>query len=188
MCDYPEFYSVRNPTARKDRKCQECGGTIAKGEKYTYIAGKWEGDFSTFVDCSKCEALRQYCVSEEFYPEDGSDPDCSAIFYGYLHGAVSAFPEIPLEMVPPALLKYRVKHTNHDIMTTLGITLDQYRALRDELYYVDQIVTLFEEHEEVDWSFFTEYNKDYDCVPKEWMFKNAEEVLEICKEFCNGNV
>lgn len=45
MCDYPEFYSVRNPTARKDRKCQECGGTITKGEKYTYIAGKWDGPY-----------------------------------------------------------------------------------------------------------------------------------------------
>lgn len=107
MCDYPEFCSIRNPTARKDRKCQECGGTIAKGEKYTYIAGKWDGDFSTFADCNMCEVLRHYCRVNDLWPEDGSDPDCGVIFPEHLYEAVRQFPEIPIDIIPPMLLKYR---------------------------------------------------------------------------------
>ncbi|MBQ8218367.1 MAG: hypothetical protein IJZ79_03585 [Bacilli bacterium] len=40
-----EFYNSRHVVARKDYKCDLCGGLISKGEKYQRVAGKYDGEF-----------------------------------------------------------------------------------------------------------------------------------------------
>jgi RNase P subunit RPR2 len=60
-CDYdqPEFYSARIiKKARKQFKCDECGGPILPGDSYELVAAKWEGDFSTIHTCEMCHDLR----------------------------------------------------------------------------------------------------------------------------------
>ena len=39
-----EFYKSTCPKARKDHKCDLCGGTIHIGEKYHRYSGKYDGD------------------------------------------------------------------------------------------------------------------------------------------------
>lgn len=58
-CDYAiECYQEREPIARKEYKCCECGGIIPKGQKYERIKGKWEGDFETYKTCLICAEIR----------------------------------------------------------------------------------------------------------------------------------
>lgn len=61
-CDYdpPEFYDRREPTARKEHRCQECGGRILPGETYERVSGKWDGQFSQFKTCCRCTDLREW--------------------------------------------------------------------------------------------------------------------------------
>lgn len=63
-CDYdrPEFISTTIRTARKTHKCCECGHIIQPNEKYEHVAGKWDGDFSTFNTCEMCADLRDSLV------------------------------------------------------------------------------------------------------------------------------
>ena len=62
FCDYdpPEFYSVRNPIARREHKCWECQRPIAPGESYERTSGKWDGDFNVFKTCQRCSSLRAW--------------------------------------------------------------------------------------------------------------------------------
>lgn len=57
-CDYdaesPEFFSVSTPKARKDCRCDECGGVIRAGETYRRVNGKWDGLISTYRQCADC--------------------------------------------------------------------------------------------------------------------------------------
>lgn len=61
-CDYdpPEFWSKSMPRAKKSHKCEECSGPIAVGERYEYVAGKWEGYFNHFRTCQRCVDLRHW--------------------------------------------------------------------------------------------------------------------------------
>jgi len=52
-----DFYSERQPKARKDHRCGDCGRTITAGEQYTYISGSWDGDFSTHKQCAHCSKV-----------------------------------------------------------------------------------------------------------------------------------
>ncbi len=52
-----EFYSERQPKARKDHVCGDCFRTIKAGENYLYISGSWEGDFSTHKQCLNCQKV-----------------------------------------------------------------------------------------------------------------------------------
>lgn len=54
---YPDFYSDEYRVARKEHKCTECGRIINKGEKYNYVAGKWEDEFNVFKTCNDCISL-----------------------------------------------------------------------------------------------------------------------------------
>jgi len=56
-CDSPSFFDQRERTARKARRCDECGLPIHKGERYRHTAGKWEGEFSTYSQCERCLTL-----------------------------------------------------------------------------------------------------------------------------------
>lgn len=62
FCDYeaPQFYSAAVQKAVKPHTCEECRGTIHKGEQYERVAGKWDGDFGTFKTCQRCLNLRAY--------------------------------------------------------------------------------------------------------------------------------
>jgi len=59
-CDYepPELIRKKTPLARKEHRCSECGSVITVGERYEYVSGKWEGDFSTYKTCPDCVAIR----------------------------------------------------------------------------------------------------------------------------------
>lgn len=41
-------------TARKDHRCDDCGRTIAKGERYTYGVWLGEGDLCPVKACAHC--------------------------------------------------------------------------------------------------------------------------------------
>jgi hypothetical protein len=64
-CDYerPEFYKATIRKARNAHRCSECGSHIKPGEQYESVAGKWEGEFSTFETCSLCLELRIYTTN-----------------------------------------------------------------------------------------------------------------------------
>ena len=61
-CDYdpPSFYESSTPKARKQHRCEECGGPIVPGEKYEYVTGLWDGEFSYFKTCERCVDLRTW--------------------------------------------------------------------------------------------------------------------------------
>lgn len=59
--DPPEFLDIRSVCARKDHRCHECGAVICRGERYTYVSGKWDGDFDAFKICRACDDLRARC-------------------------------------------------------------------------------------------------------------------------------
>ena len=80
-CEIPEFYSYKEPVARKQHKCCECRSPIEKGEKHFFVSMKYEGDISTerqhLVCMSACMAARDYqdeCVYygglKEWYSSD----------------------------------------------------------------------------------------------------------------------
>lgn len=58
--DYWEFYNEYTPTARKDHRCQECGRTIAKGEKYCTQGGLNDGHFQWYKTCAHCDAASRW--------------------------------------------------------------------------------------------------------------------------------
>jgi len=66
--DGPEFSNIRYRKARKEHKCCECEKVIEKGERYEIIAGKWDGDVSTFKTCLDCAAIRDelFCHGHTF--------------------------------------------------------------------------------------------------------------------------
>lgn len=58
-----EFYNATEPRAAKDYQCFECGDVIAKGERYEYFVGKFDGDLLTQRTCLVCVEVREafYC-------------------------------------------------------------------------------------------------------------------------------
>lgn len=61
-CDYEpaEWSRISTPKARKQYRCYECGAFIAPSDRHEYVAGKWEGEVSSYRTCSDCVSLRQY--------------------------------------------------------------------------------------------------------------------------------
>lgn len=60
MCeaDYiAEVCETKNPTARKPHKCSECGGVIAKGERYTLRHGICNNEPFRLKFCALCERV-----------------------------------------------------------------------------------------------------------------------------------
>lgn len=68
-----EFHSEKIQIARKQHKCCECGDIINPGEKYEYVCGCWEGDFSVYKTCEDCQNIRN-----EFF--------CEGWNYGFILG------------------------------------------------------------------------------------------------------
>jgi hypothetical protein len=62
-CDLetPEFYSAHIvKSARKMHKCDDCRHHIWPGESYEYISGMWDGYFSVYKFCTRCQEVRQW--------------------------------------------------------------------------------------------------------------------------------
>lgn len=49
--------------AHKQHKCCECGERIQPNQKYEYVTGLWDGQWSTFKTCSVCLAIRNDFMS-----------------------------------------------------------------------------------------------------------------------------
>lgn len=63
LCDDgPEFFREQWAVARKPHTCCECREIIQPGDRYCAVAGKWEGEFSTFATCERCQDLRDSYV------------------------------------------------------------------------------------------------------------------------------
>ena len=56
--DPNEFYSESLVRARKAHKCCECGRSIAPGETYERVSGKWGGAIDTYKTCPHCLEVR----------------------------------------------------------------------------------------------------------------------------------
>jgi hypothetical protein len=61
-CDYdpPEFYHKETRKARTAKKCYECYGPIAPGERYEHVCGKWDGHIDTYRTCDRRLELRDF--------------------------------------------------------------------------------------------------------------------------------
>lgn len=59
-----EFQDTSHPIARKSHRCEYCGKTIEKGEKYSLTVGK-DGDFYNIKLCLVCEAISDAFNLEE---------------------------------------------------------------------------------------------------------------------------
>lgn len=76
MCidyDPPQMYREEMRKAAKDHACEECRRIIKRGERYEYVAGRWEDDFNTFKTCAHCVGARSWLLKE-----------CA----GFVHGGV----------------------------------------------------------------------------------------------------
>ncbi len=56
--DRPEFYVATQPRARKQHRCDECGGSIKFGERYERVSAKWDSYVQKFCTCERCYDLR----------------------------------------------------------------------------------------------------------------------------------
>lgn len=90
--DRASFFKIKIVTARKPRKCIECGGEILKGDKYEHIRGVWGGKWEVMSTCLPCVELRSLLCNW---------------YYGHIWlDLENYFDEITLEMLnnlsPPA--------------------------------------------------------------------------------------
>ena len=61
-----EFYTSTYPKARKEYKCDLCGGTIHKGEKYSRYSGKYDGDMFDYKYDLICQnIINSYCEESQ---------------------------------------------------------------------------------------------------------------------------
>ena len=55
--DVAQFYHATRQRARKEHVCSECRGPILPGEKYEYVAARWDS-FDVLKTCPTCLAVR----------------------------------------------------------------------------------------------------------------------------------
>ena len=66
-----EFVDVSWPKSRKEHRCEECHRTIAVGQVYQKVSGKWDGEFNCFTTCSVCAEIRAaFSCDGEVYGAD----------------------------------------------------------------------------------------------------------------------
>lgn len=56
----PKCFTASTPVARKTLTCYECGGKIAKGERYERHKGMWDNHWSTYRTCLMCVEIRDH--------------------------------------------------------------------------------------------------------------------------------
>jgi hypothetical protein len=89
--DAPECFDSGTRVARKAHVCCECGESIAKGQKYEYASGVWEGRPDSFKTCLPCVEIRDHfaCdgwiygqlwsdLGENFFPDMVAGGPCMA--------------------------------------------------------------------------------------------------------------
>ena len=54
-----DFYTVTVRKAKKEHKCGLCCRTIAKGERYQYESGNYEGEMYNNKTCADCVPVQQ---------------------------------------------------------------------------------------------------------------------------------
>jgi hypothetical protein len=59
---YNEFQTTTIRRAKQPHKCGECFREIKPGERYTYHAWKFDGDFSWSKSCSHCMVAEDWLV------------------------------------------------------------------------------------------------------------------------------
>ena len=52
-----DFQTEKVITARRQRRCPECGTPILPGQQYAKETGSWDGDFYSAVMCMPCKAF-----------------------------------------------------------------------------------------------------------------------------------
>ena len=62
--DGPECGNTVVRKARKDHRCYECGETIAKGTRYEYVSGIWDGEPGAYKTCLSCVEIRNHFACE----------------------------------------------------------------------------------------------------------------------------
>jgi hypothetical protein len=82
----PTFYNEQIiKKSRKLHKCSECYKHIDIGNSYQYVIGVWDGDWSSYKICDKCQGLRKKihdletshgCREHESWPPFGGLRDC----------------------------------------------------------------------------------------------------------------
>lgn len=56
MCELPKIYDRRTVKCRKPKRCCECFGPIAVGERYERHSGLWD-DWRTYAQCEDCARI-----------------------------------------------------------------------------------------------------------------------------------
>jgi len=80
--EYADVWREKDVTAAKGHKCYECGGLIAKGERYHYTFSIIRGEKpNSFKECMKCRALR-VAIHDIERDHGCSEPESWAPLYG----------------------------------------------------------------------------------------------------------
>jgi hypothetical protein len=61
--EMPELYQEARPKVRKEHRCDERQRTIAVGEVYKHVRGKWYGNVTTYKTCAYCCAASRWLYS-----------------------------------------------------------------------------------------------------------------------------
>lgn len=77
----PTLYQERERKAKRSYHCVECRSRIEKGESYTHVTGKWEGNFRTYRMCNPCYEAHGFAES--------LDGECAA--FGHMHQKIEDF-------------------------------------------------------------------------------------------------
>lgn len=65
--DCNTFETKRHYTAKKNHVCNECNRVIATGERYEYIAAKYDGEFYSVKTCFDCVSMRDALFCTAYY-------------------------------------------------------------------------------------------------------------------------
>lgn len=78
-----DFHTTKEPTARKEHKCEECKKTIEIGSKYRCYSGKFAGEeFFSFKMCLPCcsdwDAVLEI-FDENLEPHENAEMVCGSL-------------------------------------------------------------------------------------------------------------
>lgn len=62
----PSAWFEKTRVARLVHKCGECGDEIAKGQRYRYESGVWDGRASSHKTCWPCYKIREHFACDGF--------------------------------------------------------------------------------------------------------------------------